>query len=51
MWYSGSIVAWRSVNGADGYEVYYKVGKNGTYKKLASITKTSYSSGKGVTIR
>lgn len=36
-------LTWTSAYDADGYEIYYKVGKSGTYKKLTSTTKTSYS--------
>ena len=36
-------LTWSSAWAVDGYEVYCKVGKNGTYKKIATTKKTSYS--------
>lgn len=30
---------WKKVSGANGYEIYYSAEKNGTYKKLKTITK------------
>lgn len=34
-------LSWKKVSDADGYEIYYTTAKNGTYKKLKTITKTS----------
>ncbi|MGN0468252.1 MAG: fibronectin type III domain-containing protein, partial [Acutalibacteraceae bacterium] len=39
-------VSWSKVSGATGYTVYYSTSKNGTYKKLASTTSTSYTNKK-----
>ncbi len=41
---SGKIkVSWGAVPGADRYEVYRSTSKNGTYKKMFTTTKTSYT--------
>ena len=34
---------WSEVPGATGYQVYYKVGKNGTYKKAVTTGKTAFT--------
>ena len=34
-------ISWLGVSGANGYEVYYKIGKTGKYKKFKSTKKTS----------
>ena len=39
-------VSWSKVSGATGYTVYYSTSKNGTYKKLATTTSTSYTNKK-----
>lgn len=36
-------LTWQSDYNEGGYEIYYKVGKKGKYRKLASTTKNSYS--------
>ncbi|MBR5516385.1 MAG: hypothetical protein IKU53_00300 [Firmicutes bacterium] len=36
-------VTWNAVDGADKYEVWRKVGADGTYKKMYVTTKTSYT--------
>lgn len=40
-------LAWKSVAGADSYQIYRSTSKDGTYKKIATVTgeKTSYSNG------
>lgn len=35
-------VTWDAVSGADKYEVYRKIGSNGTYEKYTTTTKTSF---------
>ena len=41
---SGKIkLSWNKVDGAEKYEVYRATSKNGTYKKLATMTKTNYT--------
>ena len=37
------VISWGKVSGAKKYDVYYATAKNGTYKKLTSTTKTSYT--------
>ena len=37
------IVSWAKVSGAAGYEVYRAASKDGTYKKLRTVTGTSYT--------
>ncbi|MGN0468229.1 MAG: leucine-rich repeat protein [Acutalibacteraceae bacterium] len=39
-------ISWSKVTGATGYTVYYSTSKNGTYKKLATTTGTSYTNKK-----
>lgn len=39
-------LSWSKVQGATGYVVYYCSSKNGTYKKLATVKSTSYTSEK-----
>lgn len=36
-------VNFNKVNGASGYEIYVKAGSNGSYKKVKTLTKTSYT--------
>lgn len=36
-------VTWETVDGADKYEVYRKIGSNGTYEKITTTTSTSYT--------
>jgi lactocepin len=35
-------VSWKKVSGANKYEVWKKVGTNGTYKKVKTTTSVSY---------
>ncbi len=35
-------LTWKKVSGASYYEVYYRVGKNGSFKKLKKVKGTSY---------
>ena len=37
------VISWGKVSGAKKYDVYYATSKNGTYKKLTSTSKTSYT--------
>lgn len=36
-------LSWNKVSGATGYEIWYSTSANGTYKKLTTVTGTSYS--------
>ncbi len=40
---NGTKVSWKKVSGAKGYVVYRKKGTSGSWKQLATTTKTSYS--------
>lgn len=37
------VISWGKVSGAKKYDIYYATSANGTYKKLTSTTKTSYT--------
>lgn len=39
-------ISWKSNSGASGYQVYYSKTKTGSYKKLTTTTKTSYTTAK-----
>lgn len=41
--YSSITVSWKKVAGAQKYDVYWATSKNGTYKKLSTVTGTSYT--------
>lgn len=41
--YEGLTVTWNKVSGAKSYQVYRSTSKSGTYKKVASISKTNYT--------
>ena len=42
-------VTWKSVSGATGYQVYFRTGENGKWKKIATVGKvTSYTYNHGV---
>ena len=36
-------LSWNKVSGATNYEIWYSTSENGTYKKLATVTGTTYS--------
>lgn len=42
---NSAVIRWQAVSNAHGYHVYYGTKKDGEYKKLASVTGTSYTHG------
>lgn len=43
---TSATLTWSKVSGAKGYEVYRATSKSGTYKKIATTTKTTYKNSK-----
>ncbi len=39
--YTSALLKWKKVSGANGYEIYRSRSKNGTYKKIATISKNT----------
>lgn len=46
-----ALIKWKKVNGATGYEIYRKEGKNGTYKKIKTIKVATLSSYKNTRVK